>query len=94
MHHELYESTWATVGAFKEPPFVVTFLREPMSWAASAIMHYYGVVVHYYYDCRRGSSALLPYGVGTTGPMRLSTCNAPKAAFPPRKPTTFYPTKT
>ena len=36
-----YESTWATVGAFKEPPFVVTFLREPMSWAASAIMHYY-----------------------------------------------------
>eukprot|EP00964_Phaeocystis_antarctica_P141364 scaffold106388_cov57-Phaeocystis_antarctica.AAC.2 len=36
-----YESTWATVGAFKEPPFVVTFLREPMSWAASAVMHYY-----------------------------------------------------
>ena len=36
-----YESTWGTVGAFKEPPFVVTFLREPMSWAASAIMHFY-----------------------------------------------------
>ena len=29
------------VPLIKEPPFVVTFLREPMSWAASAIMHYY-----------------------------------------------------
>ena len=35
-----YKSTWTTIDAFQTPPIVVTFLREPITWACSAIMHF------------------------------------------------------
>ena len=35
-----HESSWSVVAEFSPPPAVVTMIREPVSWAVSAMLHY------------------------------------------------------